>query len=86
MGTTRRADTPLRATRRLHHARVKFGRVPGLIFERFESPGRRTGRPRLGYLRGQAEVSQDALHHGRVFNQRHHAQPPAAVLVLVGLD
>ena len=23
-------------------------------------------------------MSQDALHHGRVFNQRHQAQPPAA--------
>jgi hypothetical protein len=52
--------------------------MPRLILERLESPGRRTGRPRLGYLCRQAEVSQDSLHHGRLFNQRHEAQPPAA--------
>jgi hypothetical protein len=48
-----------------------------LILVLLESPGRRTGRPRLGHLRRQAEVSQDS-HHGRLFNQRHKAQPPAA--------
>jgi hypothetical protein len=48
-----------------------------LILERLESPGRRAGRPRLRHLRRQAEVSQDSLHHGRLFNQRHQTQPPA---------
>jgi integrase len=34
-----------------------------LILECLESPGRRPCRRRLGYLRRQAEVSQDSLHH-----------------------
>jgi len=46
--------------------------MPRLILEPLESPGRRTGRPRLGHLRRQAEGSQDSLHHGRLFNQRHN--------------
>jgi len=57
---------------------IEFGRVPGLILECLESPGRRPGRPRLGYLRRQAEVSHDSLHNRRLFNERHEAQPPAA--------
>ena len=55
---------------------IEFGTVTGLILERLESPRRRPCRPRLGYLRWQAEVSQDSLHHRRVFNQRHEAEPP----------
>ncbi len=31
----------------------------------------------LGYLPRQAEVSQDSLHHRRLFNERHEARPPA---------
>jgi hypothetical protein len=50
-----------------------------LIVEGLESPGRRPCRPRLGYLRREAEMSQDSLHDRRLFNQRHEAQPsPAA--------
>ena len=49
-----------------------------MILECLESPGRRPCRPRLGYLRRQAEVSQDSLHHSRLLNQGHEAQPPAA--------
>jgi hypothetical protein len=33
---------------------------------------------RLGYLRRRAEVSQDSLHHRRLFNERYESQPPAA--------
>src|SRR2546422_10154686 len=57
---------------------IEFGSVSGLILECLESPGRRPGGPRLGYPRRQAEVSQDSLHHRRLFNERHGAQPPAA--------
>jgi hypothetical protein len=49
-----------------------------LILERLESPGRRPCRPRLGYLRRQAEVSQHSLHHSCLLNQGHEVQPPAA--------
>jgi hypothetical protein len=46
---------------------IEFGTVTGLIRERPESPRRRPCRPQLGYLRWQAEVSQDSLHHRRVY-------------------
>ena len=58
---------------------IEFGTVTGLILERLKSPRRRPCRPRLGYLRRQAGVSHDSLHHRRLFNQGHEAQPsPAA--------
>lgn len=31
-----------------------------------------------GYLCRQAEVSHGSLHHRRLFNERHEAQPPTA--------
>jgi hypothetical protein len=68
------APTPRLTRRRVSPGGVEFGRVLKLVGSRVESPGRRTGRPRLGYLRGQAEVAKGALHYGRGFKQRHQAQ------------
>ena len=73
----RDAPTPLLAGRHASPGRIEFGTVAGLILKRLMSPRRRACRPRLGCLRRQAEVSQDSLHHRRLFNQRHEAQPPA---------
>jgi hypothetical protein len=74
----RAAPTRLLAGRDASSRRVEFGSVPGLILEHLGSPRRRPCRSRLGNLRRQAEVSQDPLHHSRMLNQSHEAQPPAA--------
>ena len=54
---------------------VEFGSPVGLILG-FEWPGWRRRWPRLGDLGGQTEVSQDALHHRRLLDQRD--EPPVA--------
>ena len=69
------ADTPLRATPSA--GGVEFGSALGLILG-FDWPGWRSRWPRLGDFGGQTEVSQDALHHRRLLDQRDEPQPPVA--------
>ena len=55
----RDAPTPLLAGRDAFTRQHRIRDRHGLILERLESPRRRPCRPRLGYFRRQAEVSQD---------------------------
>jgi hypothetical protein len=55
---------------------VEFGTVTAQILERLESPAAAPVPAAARYLRRQAEVSQDSLHHRRLFKQRHEASRP----------
>ena len=74
----RAAPTPLFAGCDALTKRHPIREHPGADPRASRVDGWRPRRPRLGDLRRQAEVSQDALHHRRLVNQRHEAQPPTA--------
>ena len=72
-----RVDTAARATRRPHQGASIRGQSCELILDRVNGARWWPRRPRLENLRRQPEVSQDSLHHRRVFNPRHEAEPPS---------
>ena len=55
---------------------VEFGGVLRLILGRGMVPRWRPSGSWLGYVGRQPEMSQDALHNRRLFNQPHEAQSP----------
>jgi hypothetical protein len=84
----RAAPTPLFAGRDVLTTPRRI-RVPGLILERFEAPGRRSCRSRLGYLCRQAEphlrygsavspAMPDAVEEGTILRRRKRRKMSAA--------